>query len=195
MTPRPPIAKKVPKVDVLHGDLRQDDYSWLRAKDDPEVTAHLQAENDYTAAVMRPTASFRDTLYQEMLARIKQDDQTVPYRRGRHVYYSRTETGKQYPILCRKALDPDAQEEVTLDLNVLAEGHPFLSVGVYAVSDDGRLLAYSLDLTGFREYTLHVKDLVTGEVLSDRIARVGSVAWSAENDVFFYVTEDDAKRP
>jgi oligopeptidase B len=194
--PRPPIAKKVPKVYVLHGDLRQDDYAWLRAKDDdPDVLAYLRAENDYTAAMLEPVAPLREALYDEMLARIKQDDQTVPYRRGRYLYYSRTETGKQYPTLCRKRDEPDAPEEVTLDLNALAEGHPFLSVGAYAVSDDDRRLAYTLDVTGFREYTLHVKDLVTGEVLPDRVERVGSVAWSADDRILFYVTEDDAKRP
>ena len=194
-TPLPPVARKVPTVDVVHGEVRQDDYFWLRQKDDPEVVAHLEAENAYTDAVVKPTAPFQEALYREMLARIKEDDQTVPYRRGRHFYYSRTETGKQYPIQCRRAERLDAPEEVTLDLNVLAEGHPFLSLGVYAVSDDGDLLAYSLDFTGFRDYTLFVKDLRTGALLSDRIDRVGAVAWSGDPATFFYVTEDDAKRP
>jgi oligopeptidase B len=158
---QPPVAKKVPRTDLVHGQARQDDYFWLRQKDDPEVTAYLQAENAYTDAVMKPTEAFQEALYREMLARIKEDDQSVPYRRGGHFYYSRTEKGKQYPILCRKAGSPEAPEEVTLDLNALAEGHAFLSLGAYAASDDGHLLAYTFDFTGFREYTLYVKDLRT----------------------------------
>jgi len=195
MRPTPPIAKRVPKVDVVHGERREDEYFWLRDKDSSEVTAYLEAENAYTDAVMKGTEAFQDALYAEMLARIKEDDSTVPYRRGRHVYYSRTETGKQYPIHCRRRDEPGAPEEITLDLNRMAEGHAFLSLGVYTVSDDGRLLAYSVDFTGFRDYTLHVKDLETGAVLGDRIEKVSSAAWSTDNGIFFYVTEDDAKRP
>ena len=192
---RPPVAKKVPKVDVVHGDRRQDEYFWLRQKDDPEVVAYLQAENAYADACLKPTLAFQEALYREMLGRIKEDDQTVPYRRGGHFYYSRTEKGKQYPILCRKTGSIDAPEEVTLDLNVLAEGHAFLSLGAYAVSDDGHRLAYSVDITGFREYTLYVKDLRTGELLAERIEKVSAMAWSADPAILFYVAEDRAKRP
>ncbi len=195
MRPTPPVAKRVPKTDVVHGERREDEYSWLRDKDSPEVTAYLEAENAHTEAVMKGTEAFQDALYTEMLARIKEDDSSVPYRRGAHVYYSRTETGKQYPIYCRRRAAPGAAEEITLDLNQLAEGHPFLSLGAYTVSDDGRLLAYSVDFTGFRDYTLHVKDLETGALLADRIEKVSSVAWSADDALFFYVTEDEAKRP
>ncbi len=191
----PPVAKKVPKIDTLHGDIRQDDYYWLREKDDPEVLAYLRAENGYTDGVMKPQESFQESLYQEMLARIKEDDSSVPYRRGAYFYYSRTERGKQYPIYCRKAGSLDAPEEVMLDLNVLAEGHPFFSLGSSAVSDDGHLLAYSTDITGFREYTLYVKDLRTGQLLPGTIERVASVAWAADNLTIFYVLEDEAKRP
>ena len=193
--PTPPVARRIPKVDVLHGDRLQDDYHWLREKDDPVVRQYLEAENRYTDAVMGPTTALQDALYREMLGRIKEDDQTVPYRRGRHFYYSRTETGKQYPILCRRADAPGAAEEVTLDLNVLAEGHAFLSVGAYEVSDDGHRLAYTVDVTGFREYTLYVKDLRTGALGPERVAHVSAVAWAADPAVLFYVTEDSAKRP
>ena len=130
-----------------------------------------------------------------MLARIKEDDTTVPFQRGRHFYYSRTEKGRQYPIYCRREGSLAAPEAVTLDLNALAEGHAFLSVGAHTVSDDGRLLAYSVDVTGSREYTLHVKDLATGELLPERIEKVAAVAWTADPATFFYVTEDPAKRP
>ena len=193
--PTPPVAKKVPKTDVLHGDIRQDDYFWLREKDSAEVLAYLRDENAYTAELLKPTESFQEALYQEMLARIKEDDSSVPYRRGGHFYYSRTEKGKQYSIYCRKAGSLDAPEEVTLDLNALAAGHPFFSLGAYAISDDGHLLAYSTDVTGFREYTLYVKDLRTGALLPGTIEKVASVAWAADNRTVFYVTEDEAKRP
>jgi len=195
MRPIPPIAKRVPKIDVVHGEPREDEYAWLRDKDSPEVIAHLEAENAYTDAVMKGTEAFQDALYKEMLARIKEDDSTVPYRRGAYVYYSRTEAGKQYPIHCRRRDIPGAAEEVTLDLNRMAEGHAFLSLGAYTVSDDGRLLAYSVDFTGFREYTLHVRDLESGALLPDRIEKVSTAAWSADHSILFYVTEDDAKRP
>jgi oligopeptidase B len=191
---QPPVARKIPKIDVVHGDVRQDDYFWLREKDSAEVTAYLEAENAYADTVLKPTEEFQTTLYKEMLARIKEDDQSVPYPYGGWLYYSRTETGKQYSIHCRKRA-PAGPEEIALDLNALAEGHEFLSLGAYAVSDDGRWLAYSLDFTGFRDYTLFVKDLFTGELAADRIEKVSSVAWAADSTTIFYVLEDDAKRP
>jgi oligopeptidase B len=130
-----------------------------------------------------------------MLARIKETDLSVPYRLGDYWYYSRTEEGKQYPIHCRKRGSLEGKEEVLLDLNELARGKKFLSRGVYHVSDDANLLAYSLDFSGFREYTLYVKDLRTGKELSDRIPKVDSAVWAADNRTLFYVIEDDAKRP
>src|SRR5437879_12625406 len=144
----------------------------MRKKGDPEVVAYLEAENAYTDAIMKPGDVFREKLYAEMLARIKEDDATVPFRRGRHFYYSRTEKGRQYPIYCRREGSLEAPETATLDLNALAEGHAFLSVGAHTVSDDGRLLAYSVDVTGSRDSTLHVKDLATGELLPERIEKV-----------------------
>ncbi len=195
MSATPPIARKIPRTDIVHGDVRQDDYHWMREKDDPEVIAYLTAENAYTDAVMKPTVPFQESLYAEMLARIKEDDQSVPYRLRGYYYYSRTEKGKQYPIYCRKAGSLEAPEQVMLDLNRLAEGHPFLALGAAAVSDDGRRLAYTTDVTGFREYTLQVKDLETGALLPDRVEKVSAVAWAADNETIFYVTEDHAKRP
>src|SRR5262245_27516472 len=128
--PTPPSAKKIPKTDVLHGDIWQDDYFWLREKDNSEVIAYLREENAYITDVMKPTETFQGTLYQEMLDRIKEDDSSVPYRRGGHFYYSRTERGKQYPIYCRKAGSLEAPEEITLDLNALAAGHTPRSASV-----------------------------------------------------------------
>jgi oligopeptidase B len=194
--PKPPVAKKTPRVDEVHGDRRVDDYFWLRDKQNPDVAAYLEAENAYAAAVMKPTAAFQDTLYEEMLGRIKETDVNVPYRKGGFWYYSRTEQGKQYPIYCRKAASLEAAEAVTLDLNQLAEGQKFMSLGSYAVSDDGNLLAYSTDNTGFRQYTLYVKDLRSGAVQETVAEKVGSVAWAADDKTLFYsVEEDNTKRP
>jgi oligopeptidase B len=193
--PAPPIAERRPKVEILHGERRQDDYFWLREKTNPQVTAYLEAENAYAEQVMAPAKQLRESLYREMLARIKQTDLTVPFRIGKHLYYSRTEEGKQYPIHCRRKDAPGAAEEVLLDLNRMAEGHTFMAIGDQAVSDDGNLLAYTTDTTGFRVYTLHVKDLRTGEILPDTAEDVGSLAWAADNRTLFYTTKDAAKRP
>ena len=191
----PPVAKKAPKEMIHHGDKRVDDYFWLREKNNPEVTAYLKAENAYTDTVLQPLAGLREQLYKEMLARIKETDQNVPYRMGEYFYYSRTEEGKQYPIYCRKKGSLDAVEEVLLDLNELAQGRAFLALGVYDVSPDGKWLAYSLDFSGFRQYTLYFKNLENGKVLEDRMEKVDSVAWANDNKTLFYVTEDQAKRP
>ena len=194
--PSPPVAQRIPKVDEVHGDRRVDDYFWLRDKKNPDVAAYLEAENAYTDAVMGPTVPFQDALYKEMLARIKETDESVPYRKGAFWYYSRTEQGKQYPIYCRKAGSLEAPEEITLDLNLLAHGQQFMSLGSYVVSDDGKRLAYSTDNTGFRQYTLYVKDLVTGSVLETVSERVGSAAWAADDRTLFYSVEDEStKRP
>ncbi len=191
----PPVAKKVPHETTLHGDKRADDYFWLREKTNPEVIDYLKAENAYTDTVTKPIQSFQEGLYKEILGRIKQTDLSVPYRLDKFWYYTRTETGKQYPIQCRKPGSLDGKEEVCLDLNELAKGQKFLGLGAFVVSDDTNLLAYSTDVTGFREYTLHVKDLRTGALLPDTIAKVSSILWAADNKTLFYVTEDAAKRP
>ncbi len=189
----PPTAKKDAKVETIHGVKRLDDYYWLRNKGAPDVVDYLQAENAYTDAFMKPTATFQEQLYQEMLARIQETDVSVPYPQGGWLYYSRTEKGKQYPIYCRKR--PEGQEIVLLDLNEMAKGEKYFAVGAREVSDDGNLLAYSTDTTGFRQYTLRIKDLRTGEAGSEAIQRVDSVAWARDNQTLFYVVEDDAKRP
>src|SRR5205823_4745951 len=142
-----------------------DDYYWLRQKKDAAVLKHLEAENAYTDAVMKPTLPLQERLYKEFLSKIQQTDLSVPVRIGQYWYYTRTEEGKQYPIHCRKPGGLDAKEQVILDLNELAKGHKFYSVNVRVVSDDGNLLAYSSDITGFRDYTLSVKDLRTGQLL------------------------------
>ena len=186
----PPVAIKKPKTIESFGDKRVDDYFWLREKAAPEVTDYLKAENAYTAAFMKPHEAFRETLYKGMLSRIKETDENVPYKKDHYWYYSRTEMGKQYAIHARRKGTVDAAEEVTLDLNELAQGKPFLGLGSFSVSPNGKLLAYSLDVTGFRQYTLYVKDLESGKTRDDKIERVTSVAWANDNKTLFYVTED-----
>ncbi len=193
--PKPPVAKKVPKVNEYHGERLVDDYFYMREKTNPDVISYLTAENAYTDAVMKPTEAFQKALYDEMLARIKQTDLSVPYREGNFWYYSRTVEGKQYPIYCRKMRSLEAAEEIILDVNLLAEGQKFMQLGALTVSDDGNLLAYSTDNTGFRQYKLQVKDLRNGQLLPDTVERTVSIAWAADNDTLFYTTEDDAKRP
>jgi oligopeptidase B len=192
--PKPPVAKIEPRVDEVHGERRVDDYAWLRQKEDPEVRAYLEAENAYAEAVMKPTEGFQRALYTEMLGRIQETDEDVPCRKGGFFYYSRTERGKQYPIYCRRRGRLSAEEETTLDLNVLAAGKPFLSVGAYQVTDEGDLLAYSTDDTGFREYTLVVKDLGKGEVVETVAERVGSVAWAKDGRTLFYTVEEPSTK-
>src|SRR5205085_1065293 len=188
--PQPPMAEKKPKTTNIHGVTLVDDYFWMREKTNPSVLAHLQAENAYAEAVMKPTAALQDKLYNEMLSHIKQTDTNVPYRWGNYFYYTRTEEGKQYPIFCRKKGSTEAAEEIVIDENELAKGQKFMSVGLFVPSDDGNLLAYSTDNTGYRQYTLQVKDLRTGQLFPERIERVDNLAWANDNKTFFYVTED-----
>jgi oligopeptidase B len=192
--PAPPIAKKVPKVTEINGHKMVDNYFWLREKSNPEVKAYLEAENTYTDGVMKPTEPLQAKLYGEMLSRIKETDVDVPYKESGYFYYSRTEAGKQYQIRCRKKGSLDAPEEVLLDINEMAKGQQFMAVEAYEVSDDGNLLAYSTDNTGFRQYTLAIKDLRTGRVLGDHAEKVGSVVWANDNKTLFYTVEDSAKR-
>jgi oligopeptidase B len=187
---KPPVARKIPKEETTNGDKRVDDYFWLREKKNPEVMKYLEAENAYADAFMKPTEGLQQTLYREMVGHIKETDVNVPFREGDYFYYSRTEKGKQYPIHCRRRGSLTASEEVVLDLNELARGYKFLSLGALVVSDDGNLLAYTTDTTGYRQYTLHVKDLRTGQPFPENIERVGDVAWAADNKTLFYTTED-----
>ena len=190
----PPVARVVPKIDTLHGEIREDDYFWLRDKQSPDVRAYLEAENAYTTAEMKHTEALQEQLYRELLGRIKETDLSVPYRDHGFWYYTRTEQGKSYPIYCRRQGALDAPEEVILDQNALAQGKKFDALGGVDMSPDGRLLLYLEDTTGFREYTLYVKDLATGR-LTDSISGVwNGTAWANDNRTFFYMTADSAKR-
>ena len=200
--PSPPVAPKTHTETTLHGVTLTDDYAWLRDKQGPEVTAYLEAENAYSDAVMAPLADLREKLYEEMLSHVKQTDISVPFRDGEWWYYTRTEEGQQYAIHCRKPasadrdLPPgnDVPEEVLLDGNQLAAGHAFFAIGATDITDDGRWLAYTTDTTGFRQYTLHIKDLATGTTLPGRVERIGSVAWAEDNSTLYYTVEDEDQK-
>jgi oligopeptidase B len=195
----PPVARREHIETRLHGHILVDDYAWLRQKENPEVTAYLEAENRYAEADTAALASLRDQLYNEMLSHIQQTDVSVPFRDGGWWYWTRTEEGLQYAIHCRRrgtAEGPDTSspEEVVLDGNQLSQGHAFFSIGATAITDDGRWLAYTTDTTGFRQYTLHIKDLATGETLAETVERVGSIVWAADNASLFYTVEDEEQK-
>ena len=191
---KPPVTERKPKVVGLHGDKIEDPYFWLREKTNPAVIDHLKAENTYTAAVMAPFKPFEDSLYKEMLGRIKQTDVSAPYFQRGYWLYQRTEEGKQYRVLCRKKGTLDAAEEVVLDVNKLSEGQKFMALGTFDYSDDNALLAYSTDVNGHRDYDFHLKKLATGEEIKTPIGKVADVAWAADSQTIFYVTEDESKR-
>ncbi len=194
--PVPPVAPVGPAVTTIHGESRIDEYAWMRDRSDPRVIAYLQAENAYTESVMRHTEELQERLYLEMRGRIKETDLSVPERLDGWLYYTRTETGGQYPIYCRRRDQPGAAEEVLLDQNPLAADHAYYRLGAFEVSPDHRLLAYSADTSGAESFTLVVKDLATGELLPDTIENTSpSVAWANDSSTLFYVVLDDSRRP
>lgn len=208
--PAPPTAKRVDSIRTHHGDVFVDPYEWLRDKSDPEVIAHLEAENAYTEAVTARLDSLRSSIFDEIKARTKETDLSVPSRRGDWWYYARTFEGKQYGVQCRcPVTDPDdwtppeldentaiPGEQVLLDQNAEADGHDFFALGAASVSPDGNILAYSVDVVGDERYTLRFKDLSTGELLPGEIAGIGAgVTWATDNRTVYYVTVDEAWRP
>src|SRR5437879_1228152 len=198
--PRPPIAKTIPKVDTTLGDIRVDNYFWLQddSRKSPDVIAYLEAENRYVAARLKHTDALQTQLFNEMKARIKETDLTVPQREGHYYYYSRTVAGQQYPILCRKRGSLTATEEWMLDENApgAGAGRAYFRVGVSRVSADERMLAFTVDTTGGERYLLVVKDLVSGGMLADSIAQVNySLEWAGDDRTLFYGRGDAANRP
>ncbi len=195
----PPTARMIPHVDSTLGDERLDSYAWLRddKRADPAVVAYLEAENRYAAAALQHTEGLQRQLFDEMKARIRQTDLSVPVRDGRYLYYSRTVDGQQYPILCRRKASPvGAAEEILLDENLLAAGRAYARVGVTRVSPDDRLFAFTLDTSGAERYLLVAKDLASGRLLPDTIHRVNdALEWAADNRTLLYGTSDSAKRP
>jgi oligopeptidase B len=188
--PTPPVAEKIHTERPINDAVLVDDYAWLRNRTDPRVRAYLEAENAYAEQLTASQKPLAEALYNETLNHIKQTDTSVPYHSHGYWYYTRTEEGQQYQTLCRKKDTLTAAEEVLLDVNELAKGEKFMALGSFAVSDDAGLLAYTTDNLGFRQYTLHIKDLRTGKLLPDSAERVDSLAWAADNKSLFYTTED-----
>ncbi len=194
---KPPVAKKVPKVLKIHGYEIEDDYGWLRDRNkekNPEIIKYLEAENAYTEANMIGHKALVDTLYKEMLGRIKQTDESVPVKIGDHWYFTKSEEGKQYPTYLRSKTRDGKDAEVLLDQNEMAKGLKYFSIAAFEPSDDGNMLAFSTDTSGYRQYTLQFKDLRTGKILPDRIERVTSVEWSPDGKFVFYGQEDDVSK-
>jgi oligopeptidase B len=194
----PPVAKKVPKVLKIHGYEITDNYSWLRDrndKKDPEVIKYLEGNNAHVESVMGKHSGLQKKLYDEMIGRIKQTDQSLPTKIGQYWYYTRTIEGQNYPVFCRKMGSMKGKEEVLLDQNEMAKGYKFYSIGQFSVSEDGNILAFSTDTTGYRQYTLQFKDLRSGKILPNKIERVTSSVWANDNNTMFIVTEDaESKR-
>jgi len=189
---KPPKADIVPKELTIHGQTRVDDYYWLNERENPKVVDYLTAENEYAKAVLRPTEAFQEKLYGEIVGRIKQADLSVPYRSEGYYYYTRYEDGKDYAIHCRKKGGLEGAEEVLLDVNDMARGHDYYSVGGLGVSPNNMILSYGVDTVSRRKYTLRFKDLTTGQVLPDAIVNTtGSAAWAGDNKTVFYTLKDE----
>lgn len=185
--PEPPIAEKRPAELVMHGDTRIDHYYWMRDREDPEVLDYLHAENAYLEEAMKHTEPLQERLFEEMKARMPQDDQSAPFYDNGYYYYTRYEEGQEYPVYCRKQGSLDAEEEIILDVNEMAEPHPYYRVGRYDISLDNRWMAFTADTVGRRQYTVLVKDLATGDIHETGISHAGGdVSWAADNKTFFY---------
>ncbi|QQS32469.1 MAG: S9 family peptidase [Acidobacteriota bacterium] len=194
---KPPVPKKVPSVLKIHGYEIVDNYAWMRDrndKKDPEIIKYLEDENAYTEHHMGKHKGFVDSLYKEMLGRIKQTDLSVPYKKGNYWYFTKVEEGKQYPTYLRSRTSDGANPEILLDQNKMAEGFQYFAISIFEPSDDGNLLAFATDTTGYRQYLLQVKDLRTGEILSDTIERVTSAEWSPDGKYLFVGQEDEVSK-
>ncbi|MBZ0101426.1 MAG: S9 family peptidase [Thermoanaerobaculia bacterium] len=194
VAPRPTSAREVAHPRVLHGDSFDDRWFWLRERENPEVLAHLAAENAYAEAMTAASRPLADQLYGELVGRLIEDDEGVPARRGDWLYFWRLSKGLQHRVWLRRPA-AGGPEQTLVDLNELGRGEKFIALGAFEVSDDGKQLAYSLDRVGFRQYTLYVRDLVRNVTREESVPEVTSVAWAADGRSLFYVVEDDAKRP
>ncbi|MQY60350.1 prolyl oligopeptidase family serine peptidase [bacterium] len=190
--PEPPVAEKIQKELTIHGDTRVDDYYWLNERENPKVIDYLNAENAYKDAVMKHTESFQKKLYDEIVGRIKKTDMSVPSKESGYYYYSRYEEGGEYPIYCRRKGTMEAEEEILLNVNEMAKGHAYYSVAGYSVSSNNNLIAFGVDTVSRRKYTIHFKNLKTGEILPDKIPITsGRAAWANDNKTVFYILKDE----
>ena len=187
-----PKAKKIKKELTIHNDVRVDNYYWLNQREDKDVLDYLHAENDYTDAVLKSTEDFQKSLFEEMKSRIKEDDQSVPYKFNGYWYITKFEQGKDYPIYTRKKETIDAEEEILFDCNQMAKGYSYFKLGGFSVSEDNTLATFSIDTVSRRQYTIKIKNLLTGEILEDTIENTtGSSTWASDNKTIFYAKKDE----
>jgi oligopeptidase B len=187
-----PVAAKKPKEMTMHGHTRVDNYYWLRERENPEVISYLEAENAYRESVMEGTEQFQKDLFDEIIGRIKKDDESVPYKENGYFYYARYEEGNEYPIFCRKKENMEAAEEILANVNEMAEGYSYYQVAGLNVSPDNRYMAIGIDTVSRRKYTIHIKDLETGKMLEDQIPlTTGGAHWASDNKTLFYTQKDD----
>lgn len=193
--PSPPVAKIIPHEMTIHGDTRIDNYYWLNQREDPEVIQYLTDENTYTDAILKHTEAFQEKLYDEILGRIKQDDNSVPYFKNEYWYYTRYEEGQEYPIHCRKFKSLDAEEQIMLNVNDLAKNYAYYAASGLSVSDDNKILSFGEDTVSRRKYTIRFLNLETGEYLADQIGNTtGRAVWAADNKTVFFSTKDESLR-
>tara|TARA_R110002049_G_scaffold261101_1_gene437185 strand:+ start:145 stop:2283 length:2139 start_codon:yes stop_codon:yes gene_type:complete len=189
---KPPLAKKIPEELKIHNDVRIDNYYWLNDRENPEVIDYLNAENDYTKEALKHTEAFQNQLFEEMKGRIKEDDTTVPYKLNGYWYVTRYEKGKDYPIYLRKKETLEAQEEILFDCNVMAKDHAYFNLGGISISPDNTMAAFSTDVVSRRQYTLRIKNLITGEIYADKVLNTtGSATWANDNKTLFYAMKDE----
>lgn len=189
---KPPVAERIKKELTIHGHTRADYYYWLNQRDNPKVREYLEAENRYKEAVMKPTESLQEKLFQEIVSRIKPTDMSVPYKERGYYYYRRYEEGNEYPIYCRKKGTIEAEEEILLDVNEMAKDFDYYHVAGLSLSPDNQIVAYGVDTVSRRKYTIHFKNLRTGEILEDQIPTTsGRAVWANDNRTVFYARKDE----
>ena len=190
-----PIAKICPRELTTHGDIRIDNYYWLNERENPDVIAYLEQENQYQEEMMKDTESLQKELYDEIVGRIKQDDVSYPIKRNGYYYYSRYEEGQEYPVYCRRKDNMDNPEQILLDGNEMAKGHHYFDIGAYSVSPDNELLAYSIDTVSRRQYDIFVKEIETGKIFPEVIKNTtGNMVWANDNETLFYSVKDESLR-
>jgi len=187
----PPIAKQISKELVAHNDIRIDNYFWLNNRENPEANNYLEQENTYCDSMMEHTEEFQKDLFEEMKSRIKEDDQSVPYKYNGYWYIVKFETGKNYPVYIRRKETIDASDELLFDCNKMAEGHSYFKLTGISISPDNSKVSYALDTVGRRQYTVHIKDLNTDELYTERLANAtGSSTWANDSITLFYASKN-----
>lgn len=187
----PPEAEKIPVELINHGDTRVDNYYWMKERDNPKVKSYLEQENGYLNKIMVHTEALQQELYDELTGRLKQDDESAPYKQNGYYYYTRYEESKEYPIYCRKKGDLEAEEEIMLNVNEMSEGYDYFNVARLSVSPDNKWLAYGVDTVSRRLYTIHFKNLETGELLPDKLPNTSAdPTWANDNKTVFYTTKN-----